>query len=643
MVKPLEAKLEPGAPEHEEARDTRTILQLSLIAMGVVFGDIGTSPLYAVKVCFHGPDATTVTDANVFGILSLVFWTLVIVVCLKYMTYVTRADNRGEGGIMALMSLVHPRGRVRAFKNWLLVVIGLAGASLLYGDSTITPAISVLSAVEGLSVATKFFHPYMVPITIVILILLFTFQRKGTQAIGSIYGPVMVVWFTVIGALGISGIIHRPEILTAVYPGYAFAFVQAHGFGSLSLLGLVFLVVTGGEAMYADMGHFGKRPIRVAWFCLVFPGLLLNYFGQGAVLLENHNAAVNPFYHLAPSWAIYPLVILATMATVIASQAVISGTFSITRQAVQLGYWPLMRIEHTSAEIIGQIYLSTVNWLMMGATIFLVIGFEKSSNLANAYGIAVSSCAVITTTLTVVVANQLWGWPKILAALIAGCFLIPDLTFAVANGMKIQSGGWYPVIVAIGIFTLMTTWRRGRDLLRDIFKEKQTPLEQVLKSIRQDPPPRVPGTAVFLSGTVTGVPGALLAQLKHNKVLHERVILLTIINKNVPRVRPRQRLSIEELELNVHRVIVRQGFMEEFDMVKLFMRLRFSEGHFEDLNLGATTFFIGQSNVIPRRGLEMSVWRAKIFSFMERNGISMAEFLKIPPERVVELGVFVEI
>jgi KUP system potassium uptake protein len=642
MVKPLEDILEPGAPEHREARDTRTVLQLALTALGVVFGDIGTSPLYAVKVCFHGPDATTLNATNIYGVLSLIFWSLVIIISIKYLLYVMNADNRGEGGIMALMSLVHPGGRVSSFKSRFLVVIGLFGAALLYGDGTITPAISVLSAVEGLGIATEFFHPYIVPITVVILIMLFIFQRQGTQVVGSVFGPIMVLWFTTLAFLGITGIIRRPEVLAAINPAHAFAFFRANGWEAFILLGLIFLVVTGGEALYADMGHFGRKPIRLAWFSLVFPALLLNYFGQGALLLDNPHAAVNPFYHMAPSWGIYPLVLLSTMATVIASQAVISGAFSLTRQAIQLGYCPLMKIEHTSAEIIGQIYLSAVNWLLMIATIFLVVWFQKSSNLANAYGVAVSTTMVITTLLTGVVAYELWGWPKAAAVAVAVLFLIPDSSFFAANLLKVESGGWYPLLIAAAVYTVMSTWRRGRDLLKDIFIEKLTPLPQILESIRREPPPRVPGTAVFLSSSLKGIPGSLLAQLKHNKVLHERVLLLTIITKNVPRVGGKERLTIEDLDLNFYRVINRQGFLEEFDMSSVVNHLSRMEEGLENLSMEETSFFLGQSNIIPAQGFRMIFWRAKLFSFMERNALSMAQFLNIPAHRVVELGIFVE-
>ncbi len=641
MVKPLEEKLEPGAPPKRKAPDTRALMRLSLISLGVVFGDIGTSPLYAVKACFHDNTAISVNAPNIFGVLSLIFWSLIIVISIKYLTYVMNADNRGEGGILALMSLVHPRGQITTLKRWLLVAIGLFGAALLYGDGTITPAISVLSSIEGLNLATKFFEPYIGPITVAILILLFVFQRQGTQVVGSAFGPIMILWFIVIALLGISGIIRRPEVLAAVNPVHAVRFFLANGWKGFVLLGIVFLVVTGGEALYADMGHFGKTPIRLAWFLLVLPALLLNYFGQAALLLENPGTALNPFYLLAPSWGIYPLVFLATMATVIASQAIISGAFSLTRQAVQLNFLPLMKIEHTSQEVIGQVYLSTVNWLLMGATIGLVIGFQKSTNLANAYGVAVSGTMVITTLLAGVVAHELWGWPKVVAVVAAVVLLVPDSSFFVANLLKVESGGWYPIIVAVAIYTLMSTWRQGKVLLDNVFKEQHIPVEKYLADFRRNPPLRVPGTAIFLTGTTHGVPGALLAQLKHNKVLHERVILLTIITENVPWVWGERRIELEELDSKFYRVISRHGFMEAIDMSIIFNRLK--SASLLEIHMEETSFFLGQANIIPVAGVKMNFWRAKLFSFMTRNAMPMAQFLKIPPDRVIELGVYVEL
>jgi KUP system potassium uptake protein len=632
MVKPLEEQLEPGAPEKEEPRQFSKLLMLSLAALGVVYGDIGTSPLYAVKVCFFGEGSIAPQPANIFGVVSLIFWSLIIVISIKYMTYVLNADNRGEGGILALTSLVHPEGRIVTFNRWLLVNIGLVGAALLYGGVNITPAISVLSSVEGLEVATHshIFAPYIVDITIVILILLFTFQSQGTKVVGSAFGPVMIVWFLTLAALGISGIVRRPEILAAVNPVHAIRFFLLNGWAGFLVLGGVFLVVTGGEALYADRGHFGKIPIRAAWFCLVLPALLLNYFGQGALLLRNPATSQNPFYLLAPSWGIYPLVILATAATVIASQAVISGAFSLSRQAMQLGYCPRMKVEHTSEEEIGQIYVSTINWTLLASTIGLVIGFQRSTNLAGAYGVAVSATMVITTLLIGVVAHEQWGWRRVTVVAVAIPLLLMDLSFFGANLTKIPHGGWFPIVLAVVVYTLLSTWNRGKVLIEN----------RSLDGWREKAPQRVEGTAIYLTGNDTGVPQAMQYQLEHNKVLHERVILLTVITEYFPRVWASRRLEIKQLDGNFFRVISRHGFMEDIDMSMIFKRLK-DEGF--DLDMEETSFFLGRENIVPIKGFKMNFWRARLFSFMARNAMPITAFLKIPPERVIELGVFVEL
>jgi len=642
MVKPLEEQLEPGASEKEEPRQFSKLLMLSLGALGVVYGDIGTSPLYAVKVCFFGEGSIAPQPANIIGVVSLIFWSLIIVISIKYMTYVLNADNRGEGGILALTSLVHPEGRIVTFNRWLLVNIGLVGAALLYGGVNITPAISVLSSVEGLEVATHshLFAPYIVYITIGILILLFTFQSQGTKVVGSAFGPVMIVWFLTIGALGVSGIVRRPEILAAVNPAHAIRFFLLNGWAGFLVLGGVFLVVTGGEALYADRGHFGTTPIRAAWFCLVLPALLLNYFGQGALLLRNPATSQNPFYLLAPSWGIYPLVVLATAATIIASQAVISGAFSLSRQAMQLGYCPRMDVEHTSEEEIGQIYVSTINWTLLVSTIGLVIGFQRSTNLAGAYGVAVSATMVVTTLLIGVVAHELWGWRKTTVAAVAALLLIVDLSFFGANLTKIPHGGWFPIVLAILVYTLMSTWNRGKMLLETRSTENLIPVEQYLEGLREDPPQRVPGTSIYLTGNETGVPQALQYQLEHNKVLHERVILLTVITENFPRVWASRRLEIKELGESFFRIISRHGFVEDINMSMIFESLK-KEGF--DLVMEDTSFFLGRENIVPIKGFKMNFWRARLFSFMARNAMPITEFLNIPPERVIELGVFVEL
>ena len=642
MPEEFQEKLEPAAPTGKNPGQTtpRYLAGLSLTALGVVFGDIGTSPLYAIQVCFGKQSALAVNVANIFGILSLVFWSLILIISIKYLLYVMNADNHGEGGIMVLMSLVHPGERRKTPRRLLLVALGLFGAALLYGDGAITPAISVLSAVEGLSVATDFFAPYILPITIVILILLFTLQRQGTKVVGLVFGPVMLVWFGTIAILGLVAIVHRPEIMKAVNPAYAVEFFVANGWSGFLVLGYVFLVATGGEALYADMGHFGKFPIRAAWFAIVLPALLLNYFGQGALLLENHLAARNPFYLLIPAWGLYPLVILATMATVIASQAVISGAFSLTRQAIQLGFLPLMKIDHTSAEEIGQVYLGTVNWTLMVLTIALVIGFKHSNNLASAYGVAVATTMVITTILIGTVAHELWGWPKPLAVLISGLLLILDLSFCTANMINVTEGGWVPLLAAIIIYTLMSTWREGKEQVSTDFIASRVQVEGFLKELEANQTPRVQGTAVFLTGNTEGVPPALLYQLEHNKVIHERVLFLTIITDDVPRVWRWKEVEVKELGQNFFRVIAHHGFMEPLNMPQIFRRLGW-EGLKMDMK--ETSFFLARENVVPVKELGLPLWRAKIFNYMTRNALPITSFLEIPYNRIIELGIFVKV
>lgn len=641
MVKPLAAKLEPGAPEERECPSFRRLLKLTLLATGVVYGDLGTNALFVFKTIFSGRYAIEPQSANILGVVSLVFWSLIIVVSIKYAIYVMNADNLGEGGVMALMSLIHPGNRTMTKSRWLLITIGLFGATVLYGDCTVTGAISVLSAVEGLDVATQFFRPYIVPITVVILFLLYSFQRQGTKIVGSAFGPIMIVWFLTIAALGVSGIVRRPEVLAAINPAHAVTFFAANGWHGFVLLGIVFLSVCGAEALFADKGHFGKAPIRLGWFALVLPALCCNYFGQGAFLLENPLAVRNPFFMMAPARVLYPLVILATMATAIASQAVITGAFSITRQAVQLGYLPRMKIEHTSRREIGQVYLGTVNWLLMIATLGLVLGFQKSTNLANAYGVAVSTAMIIDTLLASVVMNERWKWPKFLAITVAVLFLIPDTAFFLSNLTKVLEGGWFPLLVGVAVFTLSLTWRRGRDLLRKLYKQQHLPVEKYLEDFAKDPPPRIPGTAVYLTSSTEGVPGALLVQLDHYHVMHERVVFLTLITEPIPRVwLKKERIGQEDLGQNFFRVISRQGFMEKRDISEIFELLE-SESLMK-LKMDETSFFIGRANIIPD-GFRMNIVSSKIFGFMERNALGISEFIQIPPERVIELGAYVEV
>jgi KUP system potassium uptake protein len=642
MPEEFQEKLEPAAPESKDQEQATPgyLAGLSLTALGVVFGDIGTSPLYAIQVCFGKQSALSANVANIFGVLSLVFWSLILIISIKYLIYVMNADNHGEGGIMVLMSLVHPGERRKTPARVVLVALGLFGAALLYGDGAITPAISVLSAVEGLSVATNFFKPYILAITVVILILLFSFQRQGTKVVGLLFGPVMLVWFGTLTTLGVASILRRPEILKAANPAYAIDFFVANGWGGFLVLGFVFLVVTGGEALYADMGHFGKFPIRTAWFAIVLPALLVNYFGQGALLLREPQYVTNPFYFLMPSWGLYPLVILATMATVIASQAVISGAFSLTRQAIQLGFLPLMKIDHTSEEEIGQIYLGTVNWTLMVLTIALVIGFKHSNNLASAYGVAVSTTMVITTILIGMVAHELWGWPKPLVVLISGLLLIPDLSFCAANMIKVTEGGWVPLVAAIIIFILMSTWREGKEHVSTDFIASRVPVEDFLKDLEQHQTPRVNGTAVFLTGNTEGVPPALLFQLEHNKVVHDQVLFLTIITDDVPRVWKWQEVEIKELGQNFFRVIAHHGFMEPLIMSQIFQGLN-AKGL--KIDIKETSFFLARENVVPVKELGLPLWRAKIFNFMTRNAMPITSSLEIPYDRIIELGIFVKV
>ncbi len=629
-------------PIHERHEATgRRLVALSFLALGVVYGDIGTSPLYAVRECFYGAHPVVLTRMNVFGILSLIFWSLVIVVAVKYHVYVLRFDNRGEGGILALMGLVGLDKARRAAVRGALIAIGVFGAALLYGDGMITPAISVLSAVEGLEIATPFFKPYVIPITIVILVVLFMFQRRGTRGVGVVFGPVMLVWFTTLAVLGIRGILWEPSVLFALNPIYAFRFFAANGIHGFLVLGAVFLVATGGEALYADLGHFGERPIQIDWFSIVGPSLVLQYFGQGALLIRQPAAAHNPFYLLAPKWALYPLVALATMATVIASQAIISGVYSLTRQAIQLGYLPRMEIVHTSSAEIGQIYMPSVNWALMVATIVLVLGFRSSSALAGAYGVAVSLTMIITTILAYVVARDLLGWSVLTAVAVTIGFLIPDTAFLGANLAKIAEGGWFPLVIAAAVFTMMTTWRSGRRILTERLREGALPPDVFVQSLRIRPPVRVPGTAVFMHRASEAIPPALLHSLKHYKAMHENVILLTIVNEEVAHLNDEERLQIEPLGEGIFRVTGRYGFMEEPDVPALLARMQARGPKVPPMD---TTYFLGRETlVVTSRPSGIAMWRERLFAWMTRNAASAARFFRLPPNRVVELGAQIEL
>jgi KUP system potassium uptake protein len=620
-------------PDSQATSQRGRLAALSLGALGIVYGDIGTSPLYAMRECFHGPHAIVPSPANILGVLSLIVWALVVVISIKYLIFVVRADNRGEGGILALMALVRTEKR----RRWALVALGLFGAALLYGDGVITPAISVLSAVEGLNVATTFFQPYVVPITIGILIALFLLQRKGTTGIGKLFGPVIILWFITLGALGVRWIVEEPRVLQALNPWHAITFFLHNGVTGFFVLGSVFLVVTGGEALYADMGHFGRAPIRIAWFSVVLPGLLLNYFGQGALLLRHPEAAEHVFYRLAPSspWFLYPLVGLATAATIIASQAVISGAFSLTRQAVQLGYSPRVEIVHTSDEEIGQIYIPAVNWALMLAVIGLVLGFKTSSNIAAAYGVAVTTTMVITTLLAYVVAREMWGWSRTRARLLMGAFLVIDLAFFGANIIKVPQGGWFPLVAAGLIYLLMVTWKQGKRLLSERIREGALPIEEFVRNLQPESPARVPGAAVFLTTNLQGTPTTLLHNLKHNKVLHERAVLMTVITEEVPVVPQRDRVDVDALGKGFYQVTARYGFTQDPRAAEVMDALR-DKGL--NLDLMKTTFFLGRETLIPSGRGGMAVWRKKLFGVMARNAVRFNDFFRIPPNRVVELG-----
>ena len=619
----------------------RYLALLSLAALGIVFGDIGTSPLYAFRESFSPAYGLAASPANILGILSLIFWSLVIVISAKYLALVMRADNHGEGGIMALTALVTPKeGLERGGRRWLIVLLGLFGASLLYGDSMITPAISVLSAVEGLEVATPLFTPYVIPVTCGILVALFLFQSRGTTRVGALFGPVMLVWFGVLAALGLVQIVQAPEVFRAVNPLYAASFFARNGLTGFLVLGSVFLVVTGGEALYADMGHFGIAPIRLAWFVLVLPALLLNYFGQGALILRSPGAEENPFFLMAPSWALFPLVALATLATVIASQAVISGAFSLTRQAVQLGYLPRLNITQTSAKEIGQVYIGLVNWVLMVACILLVVGFGSSSRLAAAYGVGVTTDMVFTTLLFAVVARTVWGWSLPLVAALAASLLAVDLSFWGANLPKIPAGGWFPLLVGALMFTLLTTWKRGRELVGTRLREGNLPLKTFLTSLQKDPPARVPGTAIFMFRDPKATPSALLTNLKFNHVLHETVVILVVDSVPVPRVPAAKRDEVKPLGQGFFSVVLRYGFMEEIDVPKALRHIVR-----DDLNLepDTLTFFLGRETLFSTPYTGMARWRERLFILLYRNARHAADYFRLPPERVIELGVQLEL
>ncbi len=614
---------------------------LTVGALGVVFGDIGTSPLYALRECFAPGHGVALNAVNVLGVLSLIFWSLLLIISVKYLAFICRADNKGEGGPLALLALAFPERARRGRTALGFTALGVFGAALMYGDGMITPPITVLGAMEGLKVATEELAPYVVPLAMAILVGLFWIQRFGTSGVARVFGPVMLVWFVAIAGLGLAEVVRHPGVLRAVNPVHGVTFVVEEGWMAFKVLGAVFLVLTGGEALYADMGHFGLRPIRRAWFLVVMPALFLNYLGQGALLLRDPTAAVNPFYRLAPEWALWPLLALATAAAIIASQALISGTFSLTMQAVQLGSLPRVEIRHTSHTERGQIYVPLANWLLLLACLSLVAGFQSSSRLAAAYGIAVVLTMLITTLLFYFAARRLWNWSHGRTLALCAGFCLLQLPFLGANLLKFPEGGWFPVLIGALLYALMRTWNWGRRRLRDRLESSLLPFDLFLADVEERQPQRVGGTAVFMSGSPTGTPLALLHNLKHNRVLHERVILLTIKIEEEPRVPAAERLEIIRHGQGFYRVIVRYGFMEEAKMSDI---LRLCSEHNLQLKLSETTFFLSRESIVCRAGARWPTsWRQRVFAFLSRNNLSPTAFFGLPANRVVELGMQVEL
>ena len=642
-----------GTESHAVSEDTNTqataapavrsrLMLLTLGALGVVYGDIGTSPLYALRECFSGGHGIAPAPENILGILSLIFWSILLIVSFKYLVVVMRATNKGEGGILALLALAFPQhltdgGKRRAA----LIALGVFGAALLYGDGMITPSISVLSAFEGLTIASPTFEYFIIPLTLITLVALFAAQSHGTGKVGTVFGPIMIVWFAVLALLGIGGIWKAPEVLFSLNPWLGVHFLLQNGWTGFVVLGSVFLAVTGAEALYADVGHFGTKPIRLAWFWIVLPGLFLNYLGQGALLLHNPQSIENPFYLLAPRWALYPLVALSTFATVIASQALISGVFSVTIQAIQLGYLPRLPVVHTSSHERGQVYIPHVNWTLMLACLGLVLSFRSSSNMASAYGIAVTLTMLSTTILFYFASRRLWNWSVLRAGLVCGVFILIELTFFSANMLKVASGGWFPLAVGLGIFILMTTWKKGRALVWEHLRPTTMPLELFLEDAASSKRiARVPGTAVFMTVNPEGTPLALLHNIKHNKVLHQRNLILTIVVHEEAVIEPERRLEVEDLGSGFHRVIAHYGFMESPSVPELMDAAQLSDG---PIVMASTSFFLSRETIVPHGSPNMLRWRQWVFSVMARNAQSASAFYRIPTNRVVELGMQVEI
>jgi KUP system potassium uptake protein len=636
-------------------RNRKDLAKFALAALGVVYGDIGTSPLYAAKECFMPPHGVAVTEGNVFGILSLIFWSLFLVIVVKYITYILRADNHGEGGILALLALVNPRApkvgesvppsalQVSKHKRTVLMMLGLFGAALLYGDGVITPAISVLGAVEGLSVATSTFNDFVVPITVTIIVALFIVQKRGTARVGAIFGPATLLWFITIAAMGIPWILKEPRVLTAVNPLHAVRFFMHNGTHAFLVLGSVVLCITGGEALYADMGHFGKAPIRFAWYAVVSPALFLNYFGQGALFLthaRNHTPVTHPFYEMVSGWVLYPVIVIATIAAIVASQALISGAYSLTQQAVQLGYCPRMSIVHTSGEAEGQIYVPEINNALMVACVSLVLMFKSSTALAAAYGIAVTGTMAITSILFYFVARQRLGFSAVWAGVLVTLFLVIDIAFFSANVVKIADGGWFPIVVAAVVFTLMTTWKRGRAELAEFLTNASLPIDVFLEDLERVKPHRVKGTAVFMASNLDGAPPVLLHHFKHNKVLHEQIIMLSVVTVHRPEVPVIDRLTIRRLQPGFYLVVAKYGFMQSPNALEI---LALCKERGMDVDQNDTSFFLGRETLLTTGKSSMAPWRKALFAIMSRNARPATAFFGLPPNRVVEMGTQIEL
>ncbi|WP_167599318.1 potassium transporter Kup [Chlorobaculum sp. 24CR] len=620
--------------------DLKHLASLSLAALGVVFGDIGTSPLYAIRECFHGEYSIPVTMPNVLGVLSLLIWSILLIVTLKYLTFIMKADNEGEGGVLALTSLIISHSKKSRSERWVLVSLGLFGAALLYGDGMITPSISVLSAVEGIQIVAPGFTPLVIPVTIVILAGLFLFQHHGTAKVGSFFGPVILLWFIAIGLCGLVEIVKYPAILRAVFPWYGIEFlVNNHSKGFL-VLGAVFLAVTGAEALYADMGHFGKRPIRLTWLVLVLPALLMNYFGQGAVLLSEPEKSYNPFYALVPSWGIIPMVILATLATIIASQALITGVFSLTQQGIQLGYIPRLTVRHTSASHIGQIYVPAANWALMFSTIALVAGFGSSSRLASAYGVAVTATMLISAVLFYYVARDLWNWKPVPLNLLMGLFMVIDLSFFGASVSKLFHGAWFPLVIGFALFTLMLTWKQGRRLLQKQIADRTLTIGEFVESLAIQQPQRVKGQAIYLTANPDVVPMALLHNMRHNKILHSEVGLLNFSTERTPRVPNSKKVEVVQLSYGMYKITARYGFME-YPNIRQVLALANQQGmHFRT---EAISYFLNREKIVTGMKSKMSNWRKKLFALMARNALSATDYYDLPSGQVIEIGVQVQI